>query len=51
MKFIEIDLAKNSFLAIFPQNVGYFIVIYKNDKKSIEIFLNKLDREEHHSIL
>lgn len=48
MKFIGIDIAKGTFVAVYPQLTGYKIQSYTNDLKDVEKFISSIKKLEHH---
>lgn len=51
MKFIGIDIAKNTFVAAYPQLKGYQTQTYTNDVKGVKKFINSFITAEHHCVL
>lgn len=51
MKFIGIDIAKNTFVAAYPQLKGYQTQTYTNDVKGVKKFIGSLTSEDHHCVL
>lgn len=51
MKFIGIDIAKNSFVAAYPQSSGYQTKSYSNDLKGVKKFIDSFLHEDYHYVL
>lgn len=51
MKFIGIDIAKDTFVAAYPQSNGYQTLTYTNDLKGVKKFINSFTNAEHHCVL
>jgi transposase len=51
MKFIGIDIAKDSFVAAYPQLNGYQTQTYNNDLKGVKKFINSFTNTDHHCVL
>lgn len=51
MKFIGIDIAKNTFVAAYPQLKGYQTQTYTNDVKGVKKFINSFITAEYHCVL
>lgn len=51
MKFIGIDIAKDTFVAAYPQLNGYKTQTYNNDLKGVKKFIGSITKTEHHCVL
>jgi transposase len=51
MKFIGIDIAKDTFVAAYPQLNGYKTQTYNNDLKGVKKFIGSLPETGHHCVL
>lgn len=51
MKFIGIDIAKDSFVAAYPSLSGYQTKSYSNDLKGVKRFIESIKNEPHHCVL
>ena len=51
MKFIGIDIAKDTFVAAHPQLNSYKTQTYNNDLKGIKKFIGSITKTEYHCVL
>lgn len=51
MKFIGIDIAKDTFVAAYPQVKGYQTQTYTNDVKGVKKFIGSFSGADHHCVL
>ncbi|MBB6272216.1 transposase [Pedobacter cryoconitis] len=51
MKFIGIDIAKDTFVAAYPQLNVYLTHTYTNDLKGVKKFINSFKNTDHHCVL
>jgi len=51
MKFIGIDIAKDTFVAAYPLQSGYQTKSYPNDSKGVKKFIGSLSNADYHCVL
>lgn len=51
MKFIGIDIGKDTFVTSYPQVKGYQTQTYTNDVKGVKKFIGSFSGADHHCVL